>query len=175
MRPRRTPSSSFSQSQAHLLRVSIFIAFAILIIVPLLTVSSASLSPGSSDNPRNLAAPDSSAIDAIRQRLNLTAGSVVPFAFIPQAGPVENISIFQSDCFTPSQSFQLGDTICAKIQGSPIDGTRVRRRLVISNPAGYAVAEVDVTTDPQDFTFMLPSAATSTFGDVLESLLKSSP
>lgn len=179
MQKRRTVSLSFFNSQVSPLRLSIFIAVAILVILPILTVSSASLSQRISANPGDLAAravsPANlsssgivSAIDLSKDlNIGLTGLPVAPFAFLPQAGPVENISIFQDDCFTPSQSFELGDTICAKIQGSPIGGTRVRRRVAISNPAGYAVAEFDVTTDPQDFTFTLPSTATSTFGDVV--------
>jgi uncharacterized repeat protein (TIGR01451 family) len=178
MKIRRTQSSSYSDTQTHLLRLSLFISLALLFIVPLLTVSSASLSSRSSADS-NLATKANGTSNPSRgQRLNqpdnglklgfgLIPKPSSPFTILPQAGPVENISVFQSDCFTPSQNFELGDTVCAKIQGAPIGGTRVRRRLVVTNPAGYIVAEVDVTTDPQDFTFTIPSGATSTFGDVV--------
>jgi hypothetical protein len=178
MKKRRIMSPSFLNSQAYLLRVSIFIAFAILVILPLLTVSSASsskrISASSGDlatravSPANLS---SSGIGRAIQQPNglnvgLTAIPVAPFAFMPQAGPVESVTIFQSDCFNPSQSFQLGNTVCAKIQGAPI-GTRVQRRVVFVNPAGYIVAKFDVTSSTQDFTFTLPTDQTSTFGDVV--------
>ena len=80
---------------------------------------------------------------------------------MPQGGG-ETITVYESDCTTPANSFDLGDTVCVKLTGAPF-GTRVRRRLVIANPAGIVLAKVNVTADPQSVSLTLPSTASSTY------------
>ena len=85
--------------------------------------------------------------------------SQTPAVFTVSAAPP--LATYQSDCVTPKSSFALGDTVCAKLVGTP----PVRSRLAILNTAGFTTASTDVTTDPQTLSFTLPTAATEFFGD----------
>jgi len=71
------------------------------------------------------------------------------------------LATYQSDCVTPKSSFVLGETVCAKLVGTPA----LRSRLAILNTAGFTLASTDVTTDPQTVSFTLPAAPSEFFGD----------
>lgn len=71
------------------------------------------------------------------------------------------LATYQSDCVTPKSSFVLGDTVCAKLVGTPA----LRSRLAILNTGGFTQASTDVTSDPQTVSFTLPTAASQFFGD----------
>ena len=71
------------------------------------------------------------------------------------------LATYQSDCVTPKSSFVLGETVCAKLVGTP----PLRSRLAILNTAGFTLASTDVTTDPQTVSFTLPAAPSEFFGD----------
>ena len=71
------------------------------------------------------------------------------------------LATYQSDCATPKSSFVLGDTVCAKLVGTPA----LRSRLAILNTGGFTVASTDVTSNPQTLSFTLPTAASQFFGD----------
>lgn len=87
-----------------------------------------------------------------------SASSASPVASPPFA---ETVTVFASDCATPSSSFSLGDTVCAKVAGAPAG----KRKLVVSTSYGAIVESVDITSDPQTFSFTLPSTASSPVGD----------
>jgi HYR domain. len=85
--------------------------------------------------------------------------SQTPAAFtVSAAAP---LATYESDCATPKSTFALGDTVCAKLVGTPA----LRSRLAILNTAGFTLASADITNDPQTVSFTLPTAATEFFGD----------
>ncbi len=77
--------------------------------------------------------------------------------------PPPPIATYAGDCTTPKTLFNYGDTICAKVTGIDSDDNR---RIAWVDPGGY-VRETGgnvftpITTDPQSFTFVLPSTDTS--------------
>ncbi|HEY3104423.1 MAG TPA: HYR domain-containing protein [Pyrinomonadaceae bacterium] len=83
----------------------------------------------------------------------------------PQAGS-EMIETFASDCTTPQTDFDLGATVCAKISGAPlpVDG-RAQRRIGWVSPYGSLAQGADITTDPQNGTYLIPTSQTQTFTD----------
>lgn len=85
--------------------------------------------------------------------------SQTPAVFTVTAPPP--LATYQSDCVTPKSSFVLGETVCAKLVGTP----PLRSRLAILNTAGFTLASTDVTTDPQTVSFTLPTAPSEFFGD----------
>jgi uncharacterized repeat protein (TIGR01451 family) len=89
--------------------------------------------------------------------------SQTPATFTVSDPPGDGVAIYQSDCTTPATSFNLGETVCAKISNAPL-GDRPQRQISFQNQTGYIAAEADVTTDPQTLTFTLPTTATSGFG-----------
>jgi hypothetical protein len=73
----------------------------------------------------------------------------------------ETISTYAADCTTPKTTFQLGDTVCAKIMGAPLGVDHPVRRFSWVNSTGYVLQLTDVTTDPQTDTFTIPTTPTS--------------
>jgi uncharacterized repeat protein (TIGR01451 family) len=80
---------------------------------------------------------------------------LAPFAAAPNA---ETIATFADDCSTPQAAFILGDTVCAVSTGSPlpVNGFRQRRFRWVA-PDGSVVRLTDITTDPQNDSFTVPS------------------
>lgn len=79
-------------------------------------------------------------------------------------GPIgETISTYEADCVTPSDSFDLGDTVCVKITGAPLGsgGIPVRRLNWVSRAGSVSQSDSVVTSD-QTFSFTLPATETST-------------
>lgn len=75
-----------------------------------------------------------------------------------QLTPPESVETFQSNCTTPSTTFVLGDTVCGVATGAPtpVFGFRQRRFQWIT-PTGILVQQTDVTTDPQNDPFTIPT------------------
>jgi uncharacterized repeat protein (TIGR01451 family) len=83
-----------------------------------------------------------------------------------QAGGGETIATYESDCTTPSSTFELGDTVCAKITGAQLGaGGFAARRVNWVARTGSVVQAQDVTTAAQSFSFTLPSSETSLVTD----------
>jgi uncharacterized repeat protein (TIGR01451 family) len=85
--------------------------------------------------------------------------SQTPAAFTVTAAPP--LATYQADCVTPKSSFVLGETVCAKLVGTPA----LRSRLAILNTGGFTLTSTDVTSDPQTLSFTLPTATSQFFGD----------
>lgn len=82
-------------------------------------------------------------------------------ALVVQAPATESVATFADGCVTLDSDFNLGDTVCARVTGAA-----GRRTLAWVNPFGLIVRNVPITSDPQNDTFILPSAAVETIGDV---------
>ena len=86
-------------------------------------------------------------------------------AMVFQTG--ETITTFESDCTTPSSTFELGDTVCAKVTGVTVGapGGFAPRRVNWVARTGSVTQASDVTTAAQSFSFTLPSSETTTVTD----------
>ena len=124
----RNVHPSFFTSKANLLRITIAIAFAALIVFPLLTVSYASLSHKLfSDNLISAAAGTSEGQKAAAIKAISLPKTGMPFTALFPQGPFipESIATFESDCTTPKETFAVGDTVCAKAVGTELRPGRI--------------------------------------------------
>lgn len=81
-----------------------------------------------------------------------------PASFAPLVFFDPPIATYAADCTTPSDSFNLGDTVCAKVSGAPTSGAVI----VFSDPDNIQRSNsLGVTAASQSFTFALPSSPTS--------------
>jgi uncharacterized repeat protein (TIGR01451 family) len=78
----------------------------------------------------------------------------------------EGIVTYESTCTTPTDSFNLGDTVCAIVSGAPLGGSRPARRIAWVSPYGSLTQGSTITSDPQTFFYQIPANATQTFTDV---------
>lgn len=87
-------------------------------------------------------------------------------ALLFQQEEAEAITTYESDCATPSSTFELGDTVCAKVSGARLGvGGNAARRVNWVARTGSVVLTGDVTNDPQTFSFTLPSSETTLVTD----------
>lgn len=89
------------------------------------------------------------------------------FSFVSlSAGATESITTFAANCSTPKTDFNLGESVCARVTGSPL-GSTPQRHLNFVNPAGVIVQSSNVTADPQIFSFTVPATTVSTDAGIL--------
>jgi uncharacterized repeat protein (TIGR01451 family) len=81
--------------------------------------------------------------------------------FMPQVSFADAISTFDGTCTNAKVSWDLGETVCARVSG-PLSSSRLLRRVQLVNPDGFVVDSRDLTTNPQSITFSLPAAPTET-------------
>lgn len=154
MNMRKNTRPNLFISRTKLLQISVFIAFAAIVIFPLFTVSSASLSQRvSPNNDLNRAATSvGSANGSTRhepvKRLNsadfgLASQAGMPFlALLMQQGGESLATYDGSACTAPKQSFVVGETVCAKVTNiSPLT-----RRIYWINPDGHVVQSDNVSS-----------------------------
>jgi uncharacterized repeat protein (TIGR01451 family) len=148
----RRPQQGRSVTTA--IRLGVFLVLLALIAVPLYTASSAPSQRGVSAGASPVS-PVKTASGSSKRALALWA------AMVPQATSPSITTFEGTDC-TPAQSdFTLGQTVCARVTG----GTALPRRLQFVDPTGYIRQTTNITTDPQDITFTIPSTQTSTVGN----------
>jgi hypothetical protein len=80
--------------------------------------------------------------------------------------PGETIATFDATCTNPQTSFNLGDTVCAKVMGAPL-GPFVQRHFTWVSRTDNIQRFADITSDPQTDTFTLPATATTTIGSLV--------
>ncbi len=117
-----------------------------------------------------VAAPEASAaVPKSQARTRRAAAPASPAAgLLPamlfQTGEV--ITTYESDCTTPSDLFELGDTVCARVSGAQLgSGGNAARRVNWVARTGSVALTGDVTNDPQTFSFTLPSSETTLVTD----------
>jgi hypothetical protein len=70
---------------------------------------------------------------------------------------------------TPTDSFNLGDQVCAKVASAPLRAAGALRRVSFSGTDGTVASAADVTADPQTLIITLPTSATSVVnGDTVD-------
>src|SRR5437867_13350157 len=93
--------------------------------------------------------------------MSLTIAGIAAICGCSPLLATESIATFAADCSTPKIDFNLGDTVCARVTGSPL-GPPAQRQLNWINPAGVIAQSVVITADPQIQQFTLPATTTST-------------
>lgn len=167
MNPHALVAPSSSSKLKTITRIAALLVLLALLATPFFTVSSASLPITSNDAP----APSvqRSAGFPVRElglsfRNQFLGLSPLAQPLLPQAG-TETIAIYSSDCTTPATDFSLAGTVCVKISNAPT-AIRPLRRIAIVNPGNFIQAQADVTSATQTMTFVLPTDATVSYGDV---------
>jgi uncharacterized repeat protein (TIGR01451 family) len=69
-----------------------------------------------------------------------------------------SLATYESTCTTPQTAFNPGDTVCVKISGIEVSPF-FPRRVFLGNANSTIVQSVDVTSDPQTFTFVMTSTS----------------
>jgi uncharacterized repeat protein (TIGR01451 family) len=167
-------------------RFGALVAFVAMLAATFYSASSASVSSQASRHLTNSAshsaAPSSSIIAGqknvgtilkdVMAEVERGNTSSLTASWFPQPVPVqspfvnpESIGTFAADCETPKNSFVLGETVCAKVVGAPID-TEVQRRIAWSGPDGIILQGADVTADPQNGSYEIPDSATISSGEL---------
>lgn len=147
----------------------------VFLIFLLLAACALAAMPGSSASTRRRAeaatnAPEvarasAASSEAARVAPSLTSPTrLVPSPFLFQAGPpapAPPIATYADDCTTEKSDFNLGETICVKVNDAPTSGAAV----IFSDPDNFVRSNaLDVTSASQSFTFALPSSANNADG-----------
>ena len=162
---RKTNSVVFYKRWTSLVRLGAILLFAVFLVSGFYSTSSASRSgqankKGSSKVAQK-AAPASPQTLKVAERMQ----PVSKMAFSPVLLPApigETIETFAAGCTTPKSSFEIGDTVCVSLTGFPTGA--FPRRLLLGNANSTVIHDVNVTTDPQTFSFTV--TATSVIGGV---------
>jgi uncharacterized repeat protein (TIGR01451 family) len=90
----------------------------------------------------------------------VTKASYLPF-LVRQIGGAETVETFEANCTTPEDIYILGETVCAVSTNSPppFNGFRQRRFQWVA-PSGVVVKQTDITTNPQNDTYTIPTSGT---------------
>lgn len=124
MNQRSAPLSHYFVSKRKCFRIIVLIAFAIVAILPVFVVSSASLSQKSRRSESGEKTNQLSSVNAITNAItNVPSSSTSLFAWLPQGPPApatEFIATFAADCTTPKDTFEVGEVACAKASGTLI-------------------------------------------------------
>jgi HYR domain len=68
---------------------------------------------------------------------------------------------YASNCSTPQSSFNLGQTVCIKVNGLSNDEFP-RRRVQLSSPDGFVMARLNINDNSVQLNYTIPSATTET-------------
>lgn len=152
-------------SQQRLFRIAIFIALVMVVVVPSFMVSSATspvnrVGANSEKNvqraPKMVAAPVMRGLAAGLKRLPLLSA----LTLAPQSSSPA-IATYNSGCTEQATEFVLGTEVCARVTG----GTTFPRRVTFVDPSGFIRQITNVTADPEDITFQIPTTETSVVGN----------
>jgi uncharacterized repeat protein (TIGR01451 family) len=90
-----------------------------------------------------------------------------PMMFMQAVPAGETINTYASNCVTPKSSFNLGETVCAKVTGAPLGvGGAAAQRLTWVAHNGSVTQAGNITSSTQTSTYLLPTTATQTLGGV---------
>ncbi len=84
--------------------------------------------------------------------------SITPVDFNVSAAPI--IATYDSTCTTPTTNFVLGEMVCVKVNGVPVN-TTFPNKISWVDTAGFIEQRTDLITDPQSDSFQLPVSDTS--------------
>ncbi len=87
-----------------------------------------------------------------------TDSSIIPAPFNVMEAPP--IATYASDCFTPKTDFVLGDVVCVRVNGLPVNASFANKVSWV-DPVGFIESRNDLTLDPQTDSFQLPTTQTS--------------
>ena len=154
-------------SAGVLLRLGAFIILGGLLASSFYSPSSASHSQSAPTNKNRTSQGSKNSLSVVANTLKI-AEPMLPaakMAFNPVLMPAppigETIDTFAAGCTIPKSSFVIGDTVCVKLTGFATDPF-FPRRLILGNANSTVIHDVNVTTDPQTFSFVV--TATSVIG-----------
>src|SRR5437016_4606956 len=161
---KQTQRRSIATRRHSLILFGVFAVAAAAVTLPLYSVRSSPARPGAASAYAGTKAMQSGQIGSLSAN-GLGPSSLRTLLSAPQASS-ETIETFASDCTTPQTDFNLGATVCAKISGAPlpVDG-RAQRRIGWVSPYGSLAQGADITTDPQNGTYQIPTTQKQTFTD----------
>jgi len=154
------------RSTSLFLRLGAILVLAGLLVTGFYSSSSASRSgkantKGSSEVAQIAAPASPQTLKAAERLLPVSKEAFSPL-LLPAPPIGETIDTFAAGCTTPQSSFVIGDTVCVKLTGFPTSS--FPRRLLIGNANSIVIHDVNITTDPQTFSFTV--TATSVIGGV---------
>jgi uncharacterized repeat protein (TIGR01451 family) len=144
-------------SQRLFLRAGAILIFTGLLVSAFYSVSSASLSRQLNNRESSVVplykASTAQASLQIAGLLPATRESFKPIVpAVPQSG--EMIETFASDCTTSKTTFVVGDTVCVKVSGIPLNQD-FPRRLTWATTDSTIVRTTDITADPQTDSLLI--------------------
>jgi uncharacterized repeat protein (TIGR01451 family) len=151
------PNKSYRVNTA--IRLGLLLILVALVTIPFYTVSSSSVRSAGSEGAKQTKPANQSkglAASGLSERLPLFS----LLTMLPQAAS-PGIVTFDTGCTNPQSNFVLGEVVCARVTG----GTALPRRLQFVDPSGNIRQSTNITSDPQDITFNIPSTQTSTVGN----------
>jgi hypothetical protein len=161
----RNQGSSIAKLRNRLAGLTTLVMLATAIAAMLLPAASAS-------SPRQfLRGGQSLKAQVAGKALSQTSGSSIGSALaiksllMAPAAFTETVDTFAANCTTPQTSFNLGDTVCAKVTGAPVGASFVQRRFQWANTEPLVTRQDDISTDPQTSQFTLPTTDTSVLAD----------
>lgn len=150
--------TSLRSRVSGLFRLTAFILLPVLVAWSFYLGSSAKTLPKSSTPNSSSKSERSITVSPAKVRANSSRTALVaPRTLLLAAPPLvgEDITTYESSCTTPQTTFNLGDTICAKVSNSPL-GANPQRSLHWVGRTGIVFQPDDVVSDPQTFMFTLP-------------------
>jgi hypothetical protein len=84
---------------------------------------------------------------------------------VAAAAQTTPIATYASDCATPKTSFNLGETVCAKVSGLAND-VWPYRRVQYASPGGFTLNRYNVIDNSQQNTYVLPATENQSAGGV---------
>jgi uncharacterized repeat protein (TIGR01451 family) len=155
----RVPSR---RSKSLFLRLGAILVFAGLLVSGFYSSSSASRSGQTNKNGSSevaqKAAPARPQTIKLAERMQAVSKNAFSAVLLPAPPIGETVETFAADCTTPKSSFVIGDTVCVKLTGFPI-GSAFPRRLLLGNANSTIIQAVDITTDPQTFSFVVTASS----------------
>ncbi len=155
--------ASFFRSAGSLRGLALFILIIGVICATLYLPSSATSFRTSQDsgltNTGATSEPSADTQFAARTSSLLSPGTLKLTPFMAMQAP-EGVTLYASGCTTPSDSFNLGDALCAKASGVP--PSVFPWRILWVDPAGFVrQSDTASSNDATEYTFTLPATATS--------------
>ncbi len=149
-----------AKRQNGLILSGVLLMVAAALAVPIYSVRSSSRAPQKS------APVTSSQIPRAKQKQLSRSALFAPSILNTMLPAGETITTYAANCTTPKSSFNLGETVCAKITGAdqPVDGVAQTKTGWVS-PYGSLVQGGGIDADPKTATYAIPATGTQTFTD----------
>jgi uncharacterized repeat protein (TIGR01451 family) len=154
--------ASWSRNAGSLRALALFILIGVICTTLYLPSSATSIRKSQDSGLTNTGATSKSSADthlAARASSLLSPGTLGMTPFMAMQSP-EGVTLYASDCTAPADSFNLGDTVCAKASGVP--ASVFPWRILWVDPQGIVRESVNASpSEATEYTFTLPATPTS--------------